>query len=288
MICSMTGFAATSRETSAGSFSVELRSVNHRYLEINFRIDDILRMIEPSAREKICSVLHRGKIDCRLSFRPSPDQTHKIEPDMGIVYSLLDLNRHLLDLDGELKPLGIADILRWPQVLAEQQINAQQIQTAALEALSGALIQLQESRYREGEKLKKILLEHLDGIQEIINGARPLLPQIISAWQEKLKARLLEVLGKGEEERIRQEMAVFIQRIDIEEEISRLNTHIFEARRLLETGGTQGKRLDFLMQELNREANTVGSKSVSTQLTGIAMDLKVRIEQMREQIQNIE
>ena len=288
MICSMTGFAAASRETPAGSFSVELRSVNHRFLEINFRIDDNLRSLEPLAREKISSALRRGKVDCRLNFRPSTNELQKIKPDMGMVYALLELNHHLLDLDGELTPLGIADILHWPQVLAEHQIDTQQAQTTTIEILVEALSQLQESRNREGEKLKRILLDHLDSIQEIINEARPLLPKIIQAWQEKMTARLIEAVGNAEDERIRQEMVIFIQRIDLEEEISRINTHISETRHLLEIGGAQGKRLDFLMQELNREANTLGSKSVNTQLTGIAMDLKVRIEQMREQIQNIE
>ncbi|MBU6460743.1 MAG: YicC family protein [Proteobacteria bacterium] len=285
----MTGFATASCETPAGTLGIELRSVNHRFLEINFRLDETLRLLESQIRNKISACLRRGKVDCRITFHRTHEQNSTIRLNHPMVQSLLNLNQHLLNLDSSLLPLRIADILHWPNIMAEDKpVNQELIETTVLKILSDALNELQDCRRREGEKLKGILFHHLENMHSLIETARLLFPTIIKTWKEKTNLRLIEAIGAADSERIAQEMAIFMQRIDIEEEISRLDAHVSETRHLLETGGEQGKRLDFLMQELNREANTLGSKSVSTQLTALAMDLKVRIEQMREQIQNIE
>jgi uncharacterized protein (TIGR00255 family) len=199
-----------------------------------------------------------------------------------------ELGRLLQPLLPHGQPLGVADLLRWPGVIEGDSVGMEGLHEACLPLLRRGLDELSATRSREGEKLKAFLLQRVGQMDALVAGVLPHIPRLIAAYQEKLAARLKEAMGTGDDDRIRQEIALFAQKIDVDEELSRLQTHLSEMRRILEKGGAVGKRLDFLMQELNREANTLGSKSAASETTQTAMELKVLIEQMREQIQNIE
>ena len=284
----MTGYAAASRELACGSLNLELRSVNHRYLEIQFRLPDDLRAVEPALRETLAARVARGKIECRVGFNATPGmgKALRINEDMLRQIGALELKTRTL-LAGS-PPLGVADALRWPGVLAAEPLPLEELQAACQQLLAAALAELSAARAREGEKLKQLLLDRAASMESRIAEITPRIPQVIAAHQERLTARLREALGGGEEERIRQEVALFAARVDVDEELSRLAAHISELKRALANGGAVGKKLDFLMQELNREANTLGSKSADLAVTQAALELKLLIEQMREQIQNIE
>jgi uncharacterized protein (TIGR00255 family) len=284
----MTGFAAVTRELAQGSLSIELRTVNSRYLEIHFRLDESLRALEPGLRELIGAALSRGKTECRLNFSPRVAGLAPLRLNRALAEQLAALGRELHQLLPEGQPLGAADLLRWPGMVEGDSLSAENLQADSLELMKQALADLSASRRREGDKLKDFLLQRADQMDSLVSGVQPHIPRLIAAYQEKLAARLREAMAGGEDDRIRQELALFAQKIDVDEELSRLATHLGELRRILAKGGTVGKRLDFLMQELNREANTLGSKSVASEVTQASMELKVLIEQMREQIQNIE
>lgn len=288
MIYSMTGFAAGEREVAAGTLLLELRAVNHRYLELHLRMDDALRSFEPAVREAISARLGRGKVECRLSLVAPTGAAAKADVDPAMLAQLAHLTAQVQQQFPQSRALSVADILRWPGVLASEQVSGDALRSDMLAVLEQGLQDLAEARAREGEKLKEIILERVMSMEAQIARVRPLLPGLVQAYQQKLAAKMHEVLQAADEERIRQELTLFAQRIDVDEELGRLNTHLQEVRRILGAGGAVGKRLDFLMQELNREANTLGSKSVSTETSQVSMELKVLIEQMREQIQNIE
>jgi len=284
----MTGYASSAREFPFGALSVELRSVNHRYLDVQFRLPDDLRAVEPALRELLVENVARGKVECRVTFAavPGTHKTFKLNEDLLLQLGALELKvRTMIAGVGQ---LGAADILRWPGVLATEPLPVEELQAACRDLLARVLQEFNSARSREGGKLASLLLERAGSMERVLGELIPRLPQVVSAYQEKLAARLKEAIGGGEDERIRQEVAVFATKIDVDEELSRLAAHVAELKRVLAGGGAVGKKLDFLMQELNREANTLASKSVDLAVTRAALELKLLIEQMREQIQNIE
>lgn len=287
-IYSMTGFAAANQELPQGALTLDLRSVNHRYLDITFRMDDAFRPIETAMREAIAKRINRGKVECRLGFTPSAENRKPQAINLDLAGQLLEMGATIQQLSPQSAPLSVADILRWPGMFKAEDISQTTLHEASLALLQHALTDFAATRAREGDKLRAMILERAALMQGKVAEAAPHLPRLIAAYQEKLTARLRDAAASLDEDRIRQEIALFSQKIDIDEEISRLQAHLQEVRRILDKGDPSGKRLDFMMQELNREANTLGSKSVSTETSQLSMDLKVLIEQMREQIQNIE
>ena len=288
MIHSMTGYAVASRELDWGSVSVELRSVNHRYLDVSFRMPDELRPAEPALREAIAAAATRGKIECRVAYAVRGGARDGAEIDETLLAQLLALNARVRAALPEARALGVADVLRWPGMLGSEELPVDELRAVAGELLRDALREFTAARVREGEKLSAVITERAADMRGRIALVQPRMPAIIAAFQEKLNARLKEALVSADDERVRQEIALFVNKIDVDEELSRLAAHLDELQRILKKGGAAGKRLDFLMQELNREANTLGSKSADMAVTQVAMDLKLLIEQMREQIQNIE
>lgn len=288
MIYSMTGYAAAAKEFAYGALNVELRSVNHRYLDIQFRLPDDLRSIEVQLRELLAAKLTRGKVECRMTFAAAAGAQQLPELNEVLLQQLIALDTRIRVIFPAAADLGVSDILRWPGMLGTEALPVEELQTACRDLVQRALDEFTASRAREGEKLKTMLLERAATMELRVAEVAPRMPQALAAFQEKLTARLKEAMGAGDDERIRQEVTLFANKVDVDEELSRLTTHIAELQRILEKGGAVGKRLDFLMQELNREANTLGSKSVDIAVTQVSMELKVLIEQMREQIQNIE
>jgi len=287
MIYSMTGYAVAARELESAVLNLELRSVNHRYLDIQFRLPDELRAIEPALREALAAKLNRGKIECRISYTPTPGRKG-VELDQDLLKQLIELNARVRSALPQARDLSASDVLRWPGILGADTLDVEALRTVCRELLEEVLEDFTVSRSREGEKLKALLLERAATVETRVTEVAPRMPQVIAAFQEKLASRLKEALANADEDRIRQEVALFANKIDVDEELTRLTTHIAELRRILDKGGAVGKRLDFLMQELNREANTLGSKAADIAITQVSMELKLLIEQMREQIQNIE
>lgn len=288
MIYSMTGFASATRELSTAVLNVELRSVNHRYLDLQFRLPDELRALEPGLRELIAGRLNRGKIECRMGLNALTAGEKPIELNMEVLKQVRALSEKLRLAWPSVPGLTAADILRWPGMLGAEAVSLDEMRAACHEALAQVLDEFTASRAREGEKLKTILLERVATMEERVATVGPRMPEVLAAYRDKLAQRLHEAMAVNDDERIRQEITLFANRVDVDEELSRLTAHFSEIKRILGKGGAVGKRLDFMMQELNREANTLGSKSVDAEVTKVALDLKLLIEQMREQIQNIE
>ena len=288
MIHSMTGYAASAREFPFGAMSIELRSVNHRYLDIQFRLPDDLRALEPALRELLTENIARGKVECRVTFTTVPGAHKPLKLNEDVLQQLEVVEHKVRARIAGATQLSTADILRWPGVLAAEPLPLAELQAACRDLLVRVLDEFNAARAREGERLASLLRERAAGMERILGELAPRIPQVISAYQDRLATRLKEAIGGGEEERIRQEVAVFATKIDVDEELSRLGAHVAELKRALAKGGALGKQLDFLMQELNREANTLAAKSVDLTVTRAALDLKIAIEQMREQIQNIE
>ena len=290
MIFSMTGFAGIERETAAGVLLLELRSVNHRYLELQLKLDEQLRAFETLVRERITTTLTRGKVECRLSLVRRADDGQQLHIDETMLQQLAQLSAQVQQQFPQSRALSVADVLRWPGMLAGEASPADEAGLAVdiRAGLDQVLQAMTEARVREGAKLRTAVLERLADMERQVAAVRPILPAQLEAYRQKLAAKLQEAALTAEPERLAQELVLFAQRVDVDEELTRLTAHMEEVRRILEAGGTAGKRLDFLMQELNREANTLGSKAASIELTQASMSLKVLIEQMREQIQNIE
>ena len=292
MIYSMTGYAALSDELPLGTLSVEIRSVNHRYLDIQFRLPDELRSFEPSMRELVGARLTRGKVECRLGFQTTASSQVALRLNPPLLRQLVELDRRVRgELPGAAS-LTVSDVIRWPGMVEADAMPLEQLREQAQALMSRALEEFTAARAREGEKLKALLLERVARMEALVQKVQPRIPLLVAAYQELLAARLKDVLrdfaAPLDEDRIRQELVLFASKVDVEEELSRLTTHLAETRRILTDGGAAGKRLDFLMQELNREANTLGSKSVDVDVSQASLELKVLIEQMREQVQNIE
>jgi len=288
MIASMTGFASSARESAQGQLAIELKTVNHRYLEFQSRIPDELRSLEPAMREAVTARLTRGKVDCRLTFTPKSTGPKSLVPDPQAMKSLQDAAAAVRAHFKDAAPLTVAEVLHWHGVLADESLSPDALRDDVAALFDTALKELNQTRTREGAKLEALLLERLDSMAVLAKEAAPLMPAAVKAFQDKLAARIAEAGAAPTDERLQQEVVLYAARIDVDEELSRLVTHIGEMRRVLAKGGACGKRLDFLCQELNREANTLGSKSVANEITRIAVELKVLIEQMREQVQNIE
>jgi uncharacterized protein (TIGR00255 family) len=284
----MTGFAAVAAELPGCSLVVELRSVNHRYLDLQLRLPDELRGLETAVRELLTTELRRGKVDCRVSLNHTLPGAAKLAVNAERVVQLRDAATEVLRHAPESAPLTVAEILHWPGVLTEPSLAPEALAAQVLAQARQALAELAASRAREGEKLKAMLEERCRSIEVQLERVAPRVPAIHDAYVEKLGARLKEAGLDPDAERLKQELALFAAKVDVAEEVSRLGAHVVEVRRVLGQGGSSGKRLDFLMQELNREANTLGSKSVDAELSQAALELKVLIEQMREQVQNVE
>lgn len=288
MIASMTGFAAATLESARGSLALELKTVNHRYLEFQTRMPEEIRPLEPAMREAVAARLSRGKVDCRITFTPATAATYAIVPDKQALAALHQVESLVRERFPESRFLSVAEILHWPGVLPETALSADTLKEDVLGLIDRALAELDQTRTREGAKLAGVLRERLASMESLVKEAGPLVPGAVRAFQEKLAAKIAEAGASPSDERVHQEIVLYTARIDVDEEISRLGAHIGEFRRVLDRGGACGKRLDFLCQELNREANTLGSKSVANEMTRISVELKVLIEQMREQVQNIE
>lgn len=288
MIASMTGFAAAAEESPQGSLAVELKTVNHRYLEFQTRIPEELRPLEPAMREAVAAKLTRGKVDCRVTFTPVATAKRSLLPDVEAMASLEEASTRVLQRFPAARPLSVAEVLHWPGVLADATLSADKLKESVLALLAKAIAELNQSRAREGAKMEAILRERLERMSALVKEAEPLMPGAVKAFADKLAAKVAEAGASPSDERIHQEIVLYAARIDVDEELSRLVAHVSEFRRVLDKGGACGKRLDFLCQELNREANTLGSKSVANEITRISVELKVLIEQMREQVQNIE
>ncbi|MBS0497100.1 MAG: YicC family protein [Proteobacteria bacterium] len=288
MIFSMTGYAAATQEMPYGSFNLEIRSVNNRYLDIQFRLPDDFRKLEPAMRELLTKQLSRGKVECRLNFSPSANTENSQQLDQALLDKLLQLEQSVKTRHPAALSLTVAEILKWPGMLGSDATPGEESDEICMKLLQTALNDLKAARIREGDKLKSVLLERIKQMRQLLQSAAPRIPALIAAFEEKLRTRLEEILGTQENERIHQEITLFASKIDVDEELSRLQAHIDEVERIINKGGAVGKQLDFMMQELHREANTIGSKSVDLEITRISMELKVIIEQMREQVQNIE
>lgn len=288
MANSMTAFARETSSTELGTITCELRSVNHRYLEINPRLAEELRQLEPRIREAVSGSIKRGRVDCYLKL-----QTHETTQDDFVVDR--DLLARVAKLGGDtlkqfphLAPLPVSDVLRWPGVVQVQGADSDELIETAMDLVNRALDRICSDRAREGERLRTAVEERLGEAAALVECLKARLPELTRAFRERIAEKLEDAGGKLDPERMEQELLLYVQKSDATEEIDRLHIHLDEVREVLTGDGSIGRRLDFLMQELNREANTLGAKSFDLELTQTSVDLKVLIEQMREQIQNIE
>ena len=287
MIHSMTAFARAEQAGTNGTLSWELRSVNHRYLEPHLRLPEAFRDLEGAVREALRSGLSRGKVECTLRF--TEDSTGKaLQVDLSRAAQLVAAAQSVADLIQQPAPLNPLEVLGWPGVLVADAADPQALNKAALSLFTQALDELKIGRAREGAELAKLLNERLDAIATEVVALRELVPQMLAGQRQKILDRCAEMQAELDPQRLEQELVMLAQKSDVAEELDRLVTHVGEVRRVLKSGGAAGRRLDFLMQELNREANTLGSKAFDTRSTQAAVNLKVLIEQMREQVQNIE
>jgi len=286
---SMTGFARREAKLSWGTAVWEIRSVNHRYLEPSFRLPEDFREIEPHLRDAMRKSLQRGKVEASLSIQ----WEHEAEADLGInlsrVTQLAKAATQINDVLGKAAaPLSALEILKWPGVMQKQELDREAMQAAVLSVFEEALIGLIEHRSREGAELENLIMQRLDAVSSQVVKVRARMPEILAAQREKLQTKLAALQIDLDPERLEQEIVLLAQKADVDEELDRLDTHVIEVKRSLKQTDSLGRRLDFLMQELNREANTLSSKSIVSDTTQAAVELKVLIEQMREQVQNIE
>ena len=288
MMRSMTAFARVSGEKAGAELTWELRSVNHRYLEIFIRLPDELRALEPLIRERVNARLGRGKLECVLRWRLAPQQETALELDPDRLKAVMDACREIETRSSEATSPGVMELLRWPGVVRDPEPETAPLQEFALELLGQALDELIATREREGEKIRGLLTTRLDGIDQQVKKVRERLPKVQIRIREKLQARLAELETRVDNDRVEQELVFLLQKMDVDEELDRLDGHVVETRRVLDSDEPVGRRLDFLMQEFNREANTLGSKSADSETTAASVELKVLIEQMREQVQNVE
>jgi len=287
MIQSMTAYARIEHKAQWGTASWEIRSVNQRYLETYLRLPEQFRSFEPVLRDRLRKRLSRGKVEVNLRYELADNSNNELQLNQALAKQLLDAATWLKQEAGQ-GEVNLTDILRWPGVLASGEQDMDAIGADLMTAFDSAIDQFIEARGREGEAIKDMLLSRLDGVSEQIAVVREHMPTVMQYQREKLTNRLAEIKGELDPARIEQEMVLLAQKQDVAEEMDRLEAHVAEARRILKKGDSEGRRLDFMMQEFNREANTLSSKAISTEITNAAVELKVLIEQMREQIQNIE
>lgn len=295
----MTGYAVATSEGAAGTLTIEIKSVNSRFLDLQFRINDELRALEPDLRAAIMAAITRGKVEARLSFgRKATGGTqalnHELLADLARLQG--EVTRHFVSAP----PMTVAELLRWPGVIEESHVGQESLQADVAALTAKTIAAFVESRRREGAALEAMLVSRIEAMEAIVKRITPLIPQVIAQFQQKAVERMQDALGLAGHgngsvlsrqevfERIRQEVTLYGIRIDVSEELSRLSAHLNETRHILKKGGQVGKRLDFMMQELNREANTLGAKAAVKELADASMELKLLIEQMREQVQNLE
>jgi uncharacterized protein (TIGR00255 family) len=294
----MTGYAIIKRESDAGTLTIELKSVNSRFLDLQFRINDELRSLEPLLREAIMARAARGKVECRLSFGRKEQSESSLAVNEALLAALNTAQHNVLAKFSEARPMSVNELLRWPGVLSESELGQDSLQADVQAALKDTLDAFVISRQREGAALETMLLSRIDDIEQIVARITPLVPEAVELFRQKAIDRMQEALGQalGDgstlptdlQDRIRQEVTLYGIRVDVAEELTRLSGHLTETRAILKKGGQVGKRLDFMMQELNREANTLGLKAVVKELSEASMQMKLLIEQMREQVQNLE
>jgi uncharacterized protein (TIGR00255 family) len=288
MTVSMTGYAAKEMQYEIGQIQLELRSVNSRYLDLHFKLDDEVKSLEPELRELLKNNIGRGKVECKINVVKQSNKALINNLNHEALKDLSEMCKAVRNFFPNSAEMSVNEILNWPDVLATSHVNKEKLVTEVVQLGQQALDELNASRSREGEKLKTIILDRLAQVEALIVKVKPLMATIVKMHQEKLEQKLNEVMKTLDAERITQELVLFAQRIDVDEELVRLTSHVSEIKRILSKTEPAGKRLDFMMQELNREANTLGAKSVSLETTQASMQLKVLIEQMREQVQNLE
>lgn len=288
MVHSMTAFARSETNTEQGNLAWELRSVNHRYLEATLRLPEAFRELEGPLRERLRKQLARGKIECTLRFNPSTDTATGLQVNQPLVKQLLSAAGQITDQLTNPAPINPLELLAWPGVLGGAEQDQPDLLKQADRLFTQALEQLREHRAREGAELRNLIEERLNNMAQRVLTLRDMMPTLLATHRQKLVDRFHEAQLELDGTRVEQELVLLAQKIDVAEELDRIDTHISEARHVLDGNAAMGRRLDFLMQEFNREANTLGSKAIDARSTQAAVDLKVYIEQMREQVQNIE
>ena len=296
----MTGYAVSTGESESGTITLELKSVNSRFLDLQFRINDDLRALEPLLREAIMARVTRGKVECRLSFGRKERTAGSLATNDELLSALKAAEQSVLERFSNARPMSVNELLRWPGVLAEAELSQEHLQADVQATLKSVLDAFVDSRKREGASLEAMLVSRIADIEAIVERITPLVPKAVEQFRQKAVDRMQEALGiavadakpglSSEEmhARIQQEVTLYGIRVDVAEELTRLSGHLSETREILKKGGQVGKRLDFMMQELNREANTLGSKAAMKELADASMQMKLLIEQMREQVQNLE
>ena len=284
----MTAYAQSSINTPWGELLCELRSVNHRYLEVSPRMPEEIRMLEPKIREAISAKLKRGKVDCFIRLREQQEEATSLELNQPVAEQLNDLVEKMQQQIPQMQAIRAIDVLRWPGVIKSNAIDVDKMQTLLLGVLNETLDLLIEAREKEGKKLADLMRQRLQSMQEIVDQVEKIVPELAEQYRARLDEKMADIKEQLEPNRLEQEMVMFLQKTDVAEELDRLRVHVNEVDTVLSKSEPAGRRLDFLMQELNREANTLGSKAQDARLTQASIDLKVLIEQIREQVQNIE
>lgn len=288
MTLSMTAFSRQQQEQEWGSLTWEIRSVNHRYLETSVRLPESFRALENGVREAVRKRLTRGKVECALRFQSEAKVSSDLHLNTKLIQQLVQANIEIEQITGTSRSLNNMEVLRWPGVIEEQDFDKTSIEKQALSLFSAALDDLVATREREGAELQGFIQQRIDSVREIVVSIRKKMPEILAKQKQNILDRLADLQAELEPTRLEQEVSLLTQKADVEEELDRLDSHLNEVERVLGAKGQKGRRLDFLMQELNREANTLSSKSIVVETTLNAVELKVLIEQMREQIQNVE
>jgi uncharacterized protein (TIGR00255 family) len=288
MIRSMTGFARRERQGAWGTLICELRTVNHRYLEISARLPEDLRALDADLRQVIGAALRRGKVDATLTYKPGATNARELQVDGAVLQALIERLRIIQQQIGDPQPIHAIDVLRWPGVVKEAEQDNSPVQQATLELVREALNALNDMRTREGERIREMLLQRCASMQSQVSAVKARLPEVSQRLRARVLDRIAQLQVQPAMDRLEQELAMLAQKMDVDEELDRLGSHLTEIASILDSSEPAGRRLDFLMQELNREANTLSSKSQDVETTRAAVDMKVIIEQMREQIQNIE
>ena len=288
MLKSMTAYGRHQSATDAGEFLWEIRSVNHRYLELSLRLPEVIRFIEPVIRNRLTERLNRGKVDATLRYRAEAAEQSKVVVNSALAGEVISSAISLVPDSVAATPIDPMAVLAWPGVVSDQVAEENALQQHAVSALDAALDDYLEARGREGQRLAALLEERCRSIADIVARLRELRPQVVQRQQQKLRARIEELSAEVDQQRLEQELVFHAQKLDVDEELDRLSAHIDEMRSIFSREEPVGRRLDFLMQELNREANTLGSKSHDSETTNHTVELKVLIEQMREQVQNLE
>lgn len=288
MTRSMTAFARYEEQTDLGTLSWEIRSVNHRYLEVGFRLDDSFRPLEMAMRKFISDALGRGKVEVTLRYKSPEQQQESLEINEALAERVISRYQQLATLSDNAAALDLMKVMQWPGVIETPSLDQEALSERVMASLQKALIDLVDTREREGAALQNMIEQRCQQIHQIAEAVHERMPEILQTQRQKLRERVQDLAVNLEPERLEQEMVLLAQKSDVAEELDRLQNHVREVESVLQRDEPIGRRLDFLMQELNREANTLGSKSIDTDTTRFSVDLKVLIEQMREQIQNIE